>query len=275
MAVITTTVPTTVRTSTRARRDPIMVAFRDYEKNSPVQKLPTPQCWKDAEAIIQSGHYRVLLNGIPGTGKTYAANHLPYKGEPCKTFNVYLGEETAAYQIVGTDIIRDGEMEWRDGPALSQRRKGVRLCINEIDHASGDALDALIWLTDDEETAAMGIDLPTGEKIYPYEDLQFVATMNGEREDLGDALSDRFVTTVRITCPHPDAVMQLPRALWNIAAKLSHEETPESQRITIRQFRSFATMMEEGVPSATAARGAFHRRSEELLKTIKLAAGGN
>jgi MoxR-like ATPase len=213
----------------------------------------------------------VLLNGIPGTGKTYSANTLQYKKRKPEVFNVYLGEETAAYQIVGTDTIKNGEAEWRDGPALKQRRGGVRLVINEIDHASGDALDALIWLTDDEKTAAAGIDLPTGEKIYPFKDLQFVATMNGEREDLGDALSDRFVTTVRITCPHPAAIEALPKALWKLASELTTEETPESQRISIRQFRSFATMLDEGVPSNTAARASFHRRADELLKTIKLA----
>ncbi len=243
-----------------------------------------PKDWSDVEHAIAAGTRRVLLHGIPGTGKTLAAQRAGIEGttgittlynvvrSKADVFNVYLGEETAAYQIVGTDKIEDGTQVWRDGPGLQAWRTGDRLLINEIDHASGDALDALIWICDDKSTAERGVSISTGETVFPHELRQIVATMNGEPEDLGDALSDRFMCRVRITCPHPKAIEALPTHLWEIAFKLTREETPASQRISIRQFRAFAEMIRLGVPSATASRSAFHHRADELLKTITLAA---
>ncbi len=240
-----------------------------------VAGIPMHKCWQDAISAIEAGVYRVLLFGIPGTGKTLAGNETKFKGKTPEVYNIYLGEESSAYQIVGTDSLEKGNMVWRDGPAMKQRRNGGRLIINEIDHASGDALDALIWICDDPRTAAKGVDLPTGETVFPHEDLQFIGTMNGRPEDLGDALSDRFKTQFEITCPHPEAIMSLPVQLWDIAVALTGAETPESQRISIRQFRSFTEMIELGVNPDTAARGAFHHRADELLKTIRLAAASN
>lgn len=243
-----------------------------------------PQDWLDLEHAIRAGTRRVLAHGIPGTGKTHAAQQVGVEGYAHVTtisgcelrseedvYNVYLGEETAAYQIVGTDAIEHGTMVWRNGPGLLAWRAHLgRLVINEIDHASGDALDALMWLCDDEGTAR--IVLPTGEQVRPTLNLQILATMNGEPEDLPEAIQDRFSTRFRITAPHPAAIAALPKELQTIAAKLSHEETPESQRVSIRQFRAYAEMTAKGVPNDSAARGAFHHRADELLKTIGLAA---
>ena len=264
-------------TTTRKRRvkvDPLATAFRadKTERNDPPIKMPRD--WQDAEEVVGSGTDRVLLHGIPGTGKTYAGLHYPIGGVVPQVYSIYLGEETAAFQVVGTDKMEDGSMIRRDGPALLFWATGGRLVINELDHAGGDALDALLWICDDAKTRCKGVTLPDGDTVYPNEDglFQILATMNGEPEDLPEALAERFITRVRITQPHPLAIRALPRHLWNIATELTNESTPASQRISIRQFRSFADLIERGVPSGTAARAAFHHRADELLKTITLAA---
>ncbi len=259
-------------TRRRTTKDAALSAALTDPEATTTFKVPEAKCWQDAELVITSGMDRVLLHGIPGTGKTHAGLHFQRQGSAPGVRNIYLGEETAAYQIVGTDKIEDGTQVWRDGPGLQAWRTGDRLLINEIDHASGDALDALIWICDDKSTAERGVSISTGETVFPHELRQIVATMNGEPEDLGDALSDRFMCRVRITCPHPKAIEALPTHLWEIAFKLTREETPASQRISIRQFRAFAEMIRLGVPSATASRSAFHHRADELLKTITLAA---
>lgn len=259
--------------------------FMDMVRSKSKRSSGDTQDWHDAYAAIAAGTRRVLLFGIPGTGKTYAAQHAGVNGGVVvKTisgaklrsaedvYNVYLGEETAAYQIIGTDAIEHGTMVWRNGPGLlAWRASHGRLVINEIDHASGDALDALMWLCDDEKSARIA--LPTGEIVRPDAGLQVIATMNGEPEDLPDAIQDRFSTRFRIRAPHPDAIKTLPEPLHDLARKLTHEDTPQSQRISIRQFRAFVEMLERGVPGDIAARGAFHHRADELLRTIALEVG--
>jgi MoxR-like ATPase len=253
----------------RVRKDPVAELMKkDGGAVAPKPKMTRD--WTDTVALIESGVRRLLLHGIPGTGKTFAGQNFPRMGKVPQVYNIYLGEETGAYQIIGTDAFHDGSMIWRDGPALLAWRTGGRLVINEIDHASGDALDALIWILDDKRTAEKGIVLATGETVYPHSDFHAIATMNGEPEDLGDALAERLSTRVRITAPHPDAIMQLPQNLWKIASDLTNDSTPASQRVSIRQFRSFAELITAGCPSGTAARASFHHRADELLRTITL-----
>lgn len=230
-----------------------------------------PEDWKDAEAVIRSGARRVLLYGIPGTGKTFAGNHFGVEQRQEDVFNIYFGEETSAYQVVGTDSIVDGTMVWRDGPGLLAWRceRGGRLVINEIDHASGDALDALMWLCDDEKSAR--VTLPTGEYLEPKPGYQAVATMNGEPEDLPEAIADRFVTRVKIRRPHPAAIMALPAELRDLASNLSHDGVPEERRVSIRQFRAFAELLLLGVAYDSAARAAFHSKATDLIASIGVA----
>lgn len=258
----------------RRKADPLAEALRKDGDEATHPPIRMPRDWADAEAYLESGIDRVLLHGIPGTGKSYTPQHHTLRGEKPQVYSIYLGEETAAFQVIGTDYMEDGNQKWRNGPALLFWRTGGRLVINELDHAGGDALDALLWICDDAGTRRMGVVLPTGETVYPFDEgpFQIVATMNGEPEDLPEALAERFVTRVRIGRPHPHAIRALPQNLWAIAEELTKEETPASQRVTIRQFRSFAEAIKLGVPSGTAARGAFHHRADELLKTITLAA---
>src|SRR5207244_1607050 len=117
----------------------------------------------------------------------------------------------------GHFIPKGQEFIWMDGPALTAFRLGSRLVLNEIDKASGDALTFCHALLDDPGIAR--ITLPTGETVIPHEDFHVIATMNGEPEDLPDALRDRFAVRIHIDKLHPEAVEALPKDLHKIARK--------------------------------------------------------
>jgi hypothetical protein len=184
--------------------------------------------------------------------------------------SIYVRDDSAEYQIVGADIFhKDGSSGWRNGPALIAMLSGQRLAVNEIDHASGDALDALMGICDDPESA--GWMLPTGEVVTPAEGFQVVATMNGKHEDLPVALAERFVVQVEITHPHPEAIMALPFFMRRLAWDLSHAGVDESQRVPIRAFREYARAMVLGVEEKHAARAVFGSRASELTRAREVA----
>lgn len=227
-----------------------------------------PECWKIAEALISAGTERVLLHGIPGTGKSYAGKHYGVASD-AEVVSIYVREDSAEYQIVGSDVFhKDGSTGWRNGPALIALIGGQRLLVNEMDRASGDAVDAFLGICDDPKSA--GWMLPTGERVKPAPGFQTVATMNAAYEELIPALRDRFVMRVEITHPHPEAIADLPEPLRKLAWQLSHAGVDESQRMSIRAFREFGRAVERGIPVTYALQAAFAHRAEEMRIAIDI-----
>lgn len=227
-----------------------------------------PQSWQDYLDALQRRASRVMAMGIPGTGKTYSANEVGLNEDEV-VYNIYVGDETAAYQFMGAPSLKAGNSEFEYGPALHAFTRGTRLVINEIDHASADALDALIGVCDDWKSAK--ITLPDGTIVRPTEGYHVVATMNGELDDLPEALRDRFEgCAVSITEPHPDAIAALPEELQETAKKLTRESCPVEQRVSIRQFRGFAELLDLGMDMERAARCSFRERAEDLMMAMDL-----
>ena len=119
----------------------------------------------------------LLISGSAGVGKTTIAN-----SNVTHVYNVYMTEETPAAELRGHFIPRGTSWEWMHGPAIRAWMEGSRLVINEINAASGDALDFLLAVLDDKSMA--GITLPNGESVKPHPGFNCVATMNGQPEDL-------------------------------------------------------------------------------------------
>lgn len=224
-----------------------------------MSKIALPQDWADATAILEAGARRTLLYGPPGTGKTHAGRHI---GAPSKVYNIYVSEETPAYDVIGHDIVVGGEMVWRDGPAILAWRNGGRLVINEIDKASGDTLDALLAILDDPESC--GYVLPTGEYVEPKPGFTAVATMNGEPNDLPEALKDRFTIRVNIENPHPLAIEALSEDLRKTAEATTGAKVEKPRRLGIRQFRAYDELRSLGVDEMVAARASFHHRAADV-----------
>jgi len=221
--------------------------------------------WDLVEKVIS--HSRcTLLFGPPSTGKSYAAHSAALGGR--QLFSLTMTEDTPAAELRGHYVPQGSQFVWQDGPALKAWRFGGRLVINEIDHAGGDCLSFLLNCLDSTETACLT--LPTGEMVRPHPQFTCVATMNGQPKDLPEALRDRFPVCIEIDEPHPDGVNSLPPDLQQAAACsiLADDE----RRITLRAWKCFADLREKVGPEA-AADAVFNRRGQDILNSLKIAAG--
>lgn len=227
--------------------------------------------WSIIDAVIATSR-RVLLFGLPGTGKTYAAARRNV-AEDQAVYQITMTEETPAAEIRGHFLPKGDEMVWMDGPAIRAWREGARLVINEIDRASADSLSLMYAILDDPEFAELT--LPTGEVVTPSEGFHVVATMNGQPYDLPLALQDRFPVTIEVMDVNPEAIEALPEDL-RIPARETALVANEDRRLSIRLWMEFSSLRpklnkkfrskEKG--TVMAAQAIFGPRWKEALRAI-------
>lgn len=228
--------------------------------------------WSVIDAVIATSR-RVLLFGLPGTGKTYAAATRNVEDDTA-VYQVTLTPETPAAEVRGHYLPKGMEMLWADGPGIRSWREGARFVINEIDKASDDTLTFLNALLDDPEFAEMT--LPTGEVVRPTEGFHVVATMNGHPLDLPTSLQDRFPVTIEVVDVNPGAIQALPKDL-QVAARESALVPSDERRLSVRMWMEFASLRLklasqlhnkiEG--TELAAQAVFGDRAGEALRAIK------
>jgi len=218
--------------------------------------------WKVAESVVRTGVGNTLLYGPPGTGKSYAAQ----AGFP-DVFNVTLTPETPAAELRGHYHPRGGEFVWCDGPVVSAMRRGVRIVLNEIDHAGGDTLSFLLAALDNPESCR--ITLPSGETVRPTAGFHCVATMNGKPEDLLPALRDRFAASIEIETCHPAAIEALPDDLRNAARGTVN--AGDGERITLRSWLLFAKLRPR-IGDEVSAQAVFGSDWRAVLDSLTVAA---
>ena len=229
-------------------------------------------CWQLINEVLGKSR-RVLLYGPPGTGKTYSAVK---KNTPVdlngflNVFQITMTEDTASANLEGFyKPSKDGGFEWHDGIAIQAWRNGGRLVINEIDHASPDAMTFLHAILDDQDIAMLTLNNDTKETVRPAEGFQVVATTNSPPESLPLALKDRFPVKIHVDKIHPKALEQFPDEWHDVINDTTLNDDPE-ERVSVRAWKEFFDLQEKGFTVETAGRLIFGDNAEELIDAIEL-----
>ena len=229
-------------------------------------------CWKLVSAAIGNAD-RVLLYGPPGTGKTYAAATnkvgLNMDGDP-NVYQITMTEDTASANLEGFyKPSSDGGFEWHDGIAIQAWRNGGRLVINEIDHASPDAMTFLHAILDDKDIAQLTLNNDNKETVKPAPGFTVIATTNSLPESLPMALKDRFPVKINVDKIHPIALERFPKSWRNTISDTSLSMDSE-QRLSIRAWREFFDLISKGLDKREAGYLIFGERADELMDAIFL-----
>jgi len=229
-------------------------------------------CWDQVTAAIGNAD-RILLYGPPGTGKTYAAATnkvgLNMNGEP-NVYQITMTEDTASANLEGFyKPNSSGGFEWHDGIAIQAWRKGGRLVVNEIDHASPDAMTFLHAILDDKDIAQLTLNNDDKETVRPKKGFNVIATTNSLPESLPMALKDRFPVKIHVDTIHPSALKMFPKTWHQVISDTSLTENMED-RVSVRAWREYFELQQRGVDMDMAGHLIFGDRADELLDAIKL-----
>ena len=180
--------------------------------------------WERAQAAIEYGN-RVLLYGLPGTGKTYFGLNSGLK-QGQNSYRLICTEEMTDADLIGTYKQSDnGVWAFSEGVGIKAWREGARLVVDEINRMNGDVESRMMALID--STASSSWQHPdTGEIVTPNPSFSVVATMNGEPDDLAPAILDRLTVRCQVNNPHPDAIASLPDYLRSLATKMTDPSAP-------------------------------------------------
>ena len=177
---------------------------------------------------------RILLYGVPGTGKTTKACE---SANEDGFYSITVTEESSIAEILGMWIPKGKKFKWYDGLAVRAWKENKLLVINEIDKASGSVLTILNAILDDKKIARL--DLPNSETIYPGKNFKVIATMNGKVTELPESLADRFDLKLNITKPCNEAIETLPEDLRPLVDMAYSKSTLS---ITFREIVAFSKL---------------------------------
>lgn len=210
------------------------------------------ECWEKFQSIIGTSE-RVLLYGVPGTGKTYQAvkSNVPKDKE---VYSTTLTVDSSSTELVGHYIPNaNGTFDWNDGVGIKAWREGTRLVINEIDHAGPDVMSVLHAILDDQDIARFTLPNQSKETVQPAKGFNVVATMNGTPNELPLALADRFTIKLDINEVHPSAIATLPEEYQGAYTKTTEEYFDDDIPMSIRAWKEFARLVDKGMSVNDAA----------------------
>lgn len=230
-------------------------------------------CWADVRDVLAAGVDRVLLYGPPGTGKTFTA--LGVGGHSEEAERLVCTEDMTAGEITGTWLPgRNGQFEWREGPAIRAWRgsdgAGTRLVLDEVDRASGDALSTLLSVTDSSESARWR-NPDTLEWVTPGPEFSVVMTSNIDvLEQIPESLLDRFPIRIRIDRPRRDALTSLSEDLREAALWGSCGDP--DRRISLRGFYAYDRLRRHYGELRAVALVFGTERAESVLDALRISA---
>ncbi len=210
---------------------------------------------------------RILLYGIPGTGKTYQATKVNVPTDK-EVYSTTLTIDSTASEMIGHYIPNDiGTFDWNDGVAIKAWREGTRLVINEIDHAGPDVSSVLHAILDDADIARLTLPNKKKETVIPSRGFSVIATMNGTPDMLPEALADRFGVKININSVHPDAIKSLPEKYRTVYSERDENNIPPS----IRSWKEFSKLVDAGVDLRSSATVCFgNDYAEDVVEAIEL-----
>jgi hypothetical protein len=92
--------------------------------------------FKQLEMIVKaSTFYPVFITGLSGNGKTTMVEQVAAKLKR-ECIRVNISVETDEDDLIGGNILQDGNVIYREGPVLTAMRRGAILLIDEIDRGS-------------------------------------------------------------------------------------------------------------------------------------------
>ena len=180
----------------------LLEEIRRYRETHPApqeaaERVPQPrylyygrEIWESAAAALLCGEH-LLLAGPKATGKNVLAENLAAVFDrPVWDVSMYVNVDAAA--LIGADTLKDGQVEFREGPVSRCARLGGFGVLDEVNMAKSEAL-AVLHATLDHRRV---IEVSGYDRIRLDEATRFIGTMNygyaGTRE-LNEALVSRFV----------------------------------------------------------------------------------
>ena len=161
----------------------------------------------DLTTIISSKmFYPVFVSGLSGNGKTTMVEQIAARLQR-EVYRVNISEETDEDALVGGHTLVDGNVVYREGPALIAMKRGAILLLDEVDRGS----NKLICLQAILEGKPY-MNKKTGEMIYPQPGFTVIATANtkGHGSDdgkfsaariLDEAFLERFAVSIEQQYP--------------------------------------------------------------------------
>lgn len=221
--------------------------------------------WEFVEEVLASPlAHTIYLSGPSGIGKTYTAYRSGLRGRD--VFSISLTPETPAAELRGFWMPKGDRFVWQDGVFIDAMRKGARVVINEIAHASHDVLAILHPVLESRETAQLT--LPNLETVSPAEGFQVVCTDNLPIEQLPESLRDRFTSVLHVDRPHPDSLAALSADLREAALRTFDLEAERA--VSIRGWLSVQAF-EADFGLEKACRAVFGReRGDQIFRATVL-----
>jgi MoxR-like ATPase len=228
-----------------------------------------PACWQKFHNALHAGIDRIILFGPAGTGKTFAG--LSFGDTAGGSFRLACTEDMTNAEVSGSFMPdTKGGFSWVSGSALKawngDNTKGGRLVVDEIDKAGGDVFATLLNFLDSPESASW--EHPETGRIYtPRSGFSAVMTTNIENmAELPVALADRFPVRIRISEPHPNALVKLSEDLRGMAVRMSDAG---KQRISLRAFYAF-DKLRSTLSIEESAEIVFGERASSVLEAMKV-----